>query len=122
MVWPNAVAVAAALLLGGCAVDPASQTQSQAQTQTSADWVFTNAKVYTLDASQPWVSAVAVAGDKIVYVGSDTAAQRWVGEATTRIDLGGRVLLPGFIDTHVHPLSGGAYAAALSLDLSLIHI
>ena len=116
MVWPNAVAVAAALLLGGCAVDPASQTQSQAQTQTSADWVFTNAKVYTLDASQPWVSAVAVAGDKIVYVGSDTAAQRWVGEATTRIDLGGRVLLPGFIDTHVHPLSGGAYAAALSLD------
>ena len=80
------------------------------------DRVFINAKVYTLDASAPWAEAVAVNGDSIVYVGDNASALALVGSETIRHDLNGQMLLPGFIDTHMHPIMGGAYAKALSLD------
>ncbi len=78
--------------------------------------VFVNGKIYTLDDAQPWVEAVAVDGDRIVYVGSTAGANALAGKDTTVHDLGGKLLLPGFIDTHMHPIAGGAYAKALSLD------
>ena len=120
MVRSDACLFVTLLLIGGCTVDHPEQPQDTlepaAQPQAVADWVFTNAKVYTLDSTQPWANAVAISDNKITFVGSDAGAQGFIGDSTTRIDLAGRVLLPGFIDTHVHPLSGGAYAAALSLD------
>ncbi len=82
----------------------------------AADTVFTNARVYTVDASQPWAQAVAIKGNEIVYVGSSTGAEAQIGANTRHHDLGGQLLLPGFIDSHLHPLTGGAYAKALSLD------
>ena len=60
--------------------------------------------------------AVAVKGNEIVYVGDVTGAESLVGEVTERRDLAGQLLLPGFIDSHVHPITGGAYATRLSLD------
>ena len=81
-----------------------------------ADHVFFNAAVYTLDANRPWAEAVAVDDGRIVFVGANADAEALVGAATVVHDLGGRMLLPGFIDTHMHPISGGAYARALSLD------
>lgn len=82
----------------------------------SADRVFHNAKIYTLESSEPWAEAIAISGDEIVYVGSNTGVQAWIGEATNQQDLKGKMLLPGFIDSHAHPLSGGAYVRSLSLD------
>jgi predicted amidohydrolase YtcJ len=84
----------------------------------AADVVFTNAKVYTLDAARPWAEAVAVRGNEIVYVGDAVGAEALVGAATLRNDVGGQLLLPGFIDSHMHPITAGAYATALSLDTS----
>ena len=84
----------------------------------SADIVFTNTRVYTLNDAAPWAEAVAIRGDTIVYVGSAAGAEALAGKATERVDLNGQLMLPGFIDTHVHPLAGGAYAKALSLDTS----
>ena len=55
-------------------------------------------------------------GDAIAYVGDNAGALALAGENTASYDLDGRMLLPGFIDTHMHPVSGGAYAKALSLD------
>lgn len=78
--------------------------------------VFYNAEAYTLDPEQPWVEAVAVDGDRIVFVGKSDEALKLASTDTELHDLGGRMLLPGFIDTHMHPVSGGAYALALSLD------
>ena len=80
------------------------------------DRVFINAKAYTLDAEQPWVEAVAVDGDTIVYVGDNAGALALADTSTVQHDLKGKMLLPGFIDTHMHPVAGGAYARALSLD------
>lgn len=82
----------------------------------TADFVLTNARVYTVDESQPWAEAVAVTGNEIVYVGDAAGAEALIGAGTTIRDVGGQLLLPGFIDSHVHPIAGGAYAQALSLD------
>lgn len=85
-----------------------------------ADQVFFGGKVYTLNASAPWAEAVAVKGDTIVYVGSNAGVASFVGEATQKHDLAGRLLLPGFIDGHMHVGSTLPYlfAAALAPDMS----
>lgn len=75
-----------------------------------------NARVYTLDERMPWAEAVVVRDDTIVYVGNAAGAKGLTGDATRVMDLGGQLLLPGFIDAHAHPVAGGAYATALSLD------
>jgi predicted amidohydrolase YtcJ len=69
----------------------------------AADTVFLNGAVYTVDAAQPTATAVAISNGRIVYVGTDAAAQEYVGRQTRVIDLHGRTLLPGFQDSHVHP-------------------
>jgi len=94
--------------LAGCEKDPA--------TAAHADHVFINAKAFTLDDAQPWAEAVAVRGDTIIYVGDSDGATALTSASTEVHDLGGQLLLPGFIDSHAHPVYGGAYATALSLD------
>ncbi len=84
--------------------------------QAAPDQVFVDANVYTLDAQRPRAGAVAVEGGRITFVG-DSAAALALADADTVIHrLDGRLMLPGFIDTHIHPLSGGAYIQTLSLD------
>jgi len=97
------------------ACDQAVTTDENATT-LQADAIYHNAKVYTLDHNNPWAEAVAVKGDEIVFVGSDQAALALAGDKTVVTDLQGQMLLPGFIDSHAHPVAGGAYALALALD------
>jgi predicted amidohydrolase YtcJ len=79
-----------------------------------ADWIITGAHVFTADMDNPTAHAVAIMGDRIVYVGSDDGVKEWRGAATRVIDGGGRTLMPGFIDCHFHMLMG-------SLTLDKIH-
>lgn len=74
--------------------------QQQGET---ADQVFTNGKVYTVNAAQPWAEAVAVKGKKIVFVGSTKDAKSYVGKQTKVTDLAGKMLMPGFVESHTHP-------------------
>jgi hypothetical protein len=71
-----------------------------------ADVLISNARVYTVDASQPWAEAVAIRGDRIAWVGRDADAAAQAGPATQLIDAGGKLLLPGFVDCHFHALLG----------------
>lgn len=80
-----------------------------------ADWVLRNAAVYTMADSTP-VQAIAIRGGEIVFVGSDAGADRYLGDSTAVLDLGGRMILPGFHDTHVHPSSGGLTMAECNLE------
>jgi predicted amidohydrolase YtcJ len=73
-----------------------------------ADTVYQNGYVYTVDAHNSIARALAVRAGVIVYVGSDAGAEPFVGPRTARIDLKGRMLMPGLVDGHMHPLSGGA--------------
>ena len=72
-----------------------------------AELVLKNSAVYTLNKAQPWAEAAAVAGGKIVFVGSNSQAKKYTGEGTKVLDLAGRMVLPGFQDSHVHLISGG---------------
>ena len=75
--------------------------------QENADLVLKNGAIYTADAARSWADAVAIKGGKIIYVGPDAGVQPYVSPTTRVIDLQGKMLLPGFTDSHVHPVSSG---------------
>jgi predicted amidohydrolase YtcJ len=85
------------------------------------DLMFVNGAVYTVDAARSWAEAVAVGEGRIVAVGSNDDVAGLRGSGTKIVDLGGRMLLPGFQDAHVHPVNGGldALRCNLSNDHSL---
>jgi predicted amidohydrolase YtcJ len=74
----------------------------QASNSRRADLVLRNGKIVTMIANGAVVDAVAVASDRILAIGTRSEIESLIGEETEVIDLGGRVALPGFIDTHVH--------------------
>jgi len=82
----------------------------------AADLIIVNAKVWTVDKAQPTAQAVAVLGDRIVAVGSNTSLEAWRGPDTKVVDVGGELLLPGFNDAHVHFISGGLQLDAVQLN------
>ena len=80
-----------------------------------AELVLTHGAVYTVDGPRSWAEAVAVSGGRIVFVGTAAAAKPWIGPQTKVVDLAGKMVLPAFHDSHVHPVSGGM--EALECDL-----
>jgi predicted amidohydrolase YtcJ len=90
-------------------------SHASATSKPEADLIVRNAKVWTVDKSQPTAQAVAVLGDRIVAVGSNAEVDAWRGPRTRVIDAGGKLLLPGFDDAHVHFVQAGAALANLQL-------
>jgi predicted amidohydrolase YtcJ len=80
---------------------------AQANAAAPADYVFQHGYIYTVDNKDSVQQAVAVRGGRIVYVGNDAGAGSYVGPRTVSIDLKGRMLMPGLVDGHVHPVGGG---------------
>jgi len=72
------------------------------QPKVPADLVIRHANIHTMDDGHPRATALAVQGDKIVWVGDDKDADQYVTDKTRVVDAGGRLLLPGFIDSHFH--------------------
>jgi predicted amidohydrolase YtcJ len=81
----------------------------------AADLIITNAKIWTVDAAMPAAQAVAVLGDRIVAVGSNADVDSWRGAQTRVVDAGGKLLLPGFNDAHLHFVSGGTQLDSVQL-------
>ncbi len=84
-------------------------------TSEAADLVLVNGRVYTVDERQPWAEAVAVSGERIVAVGSNSQVGALVGPGTRTIDLAGAFALPGFNDAHVHVDATGALLTGVNL-------
>ncbi|MCB2113249.1 MAG: amidohydrolase [Parvularculaceae bacterium] len=100
-----AIAVLAASL-AACARDgSAPQEGAVAVESEAADLILENGRIYTLDPERSWARAVAVRDGKIVYVGDD--ASSFSGAATKIVDLGGKLVLPAFQDSHAHIAMGG---------------
>jgi predicted amidohydrolase YtcJ len=78
-----------------------------AESKPAADLIITNAKVWTGDEAHPQAQAVAVLGDRIIAVGSAAEMQTLRGPETKVIEAGGKLLMPGFNDAHVHFVDGG---------------
>jgi predicted amidohydrolase YtcJ len=87
-----ALAVACALSLPAFADDSAP-----------ADLVISNARIYTADATQPMAQALAVRAGRLVYVGDDKGVRSLIGKDTHVERLNGQLLLPGLVDSHIHP-------------------
>ena len=112
-IW-SAVAILGGLMFSGCA---------RQQPKDAADIVIRNARVYTVDKERPSAQAVAVRGDRILWVGTDQDSGRYVGDSTKVIDAGGRMMLPGFIDSHLHvKIGGGASVLRIANANSLAEI
>jgi hypothetical protein len=82
----------------------------------AADIVITNAKVFTSDETNLHAEAVAVKGNRIVYVGSSAGTEAWRGPTSRVIDGQGKTLLPGFIDSHFHLLWGSLWLGNAQLQ------
>ena len=89
---------------------------ADARAPRPADTVLRNGYVYTVDAKDSVRQAVAVRRGKVVYVGSNRGARRFIGSRTVVRNAGGRMIMPGLHDGHMHPLGGGAGLLKCSLD------
>lgn len=115
-------ALAAATLSGGlwgCASDePLGSTgPSDSPEENAADLVLYNGHVQTMVSESEVASAIAIAGNKIVYVGDDSGIDAFVGDTTQVIDLDGKFVSPGFIDGHIHA-PGNWFTKLCQIDLT----
>ncbi len=92
------------------------ETRTPSNTDSIA---FLNGAVYTVNPAQPWAQAVVVSGNRIAYVGSNHGSRAYIGPETTVIDLSGKMLLPGFVESHIHFVSG---ATTDNSDLQLAEL
>lgn len=105
-VWMIGIAAAG---VAGCAAGPAVEP---------ADLVLRNGHVVTVDSTLPEAEAVAIRGHSIVAVGTNAEIEEHIGAETEVIDLGGRLLIPGFIEGHGH--FGGLGQKMMNLDLMTV--
>lgn len=89
-------------------------TLSQTLSQTER-LAFTGGTIFTVNENQPEAEAVVTEGNKIIFVGKDADAQKFINEHTQVIDLNGKLMLPGFIDSHLHFIDGGLYLMGIDL-------
>ena len=104
------VAVAAVFLLP----DPASRLP-WAPRGRFADMILANATIYTADPARPFAAAMAVRAGRVLRVGTYDSLKEFKGRDTYELNLSGNVLLPGFIDSHVHLIDGGLQLARVPL-------
>ncbi|MEO0470263.1 MAG: amidohydrolase [Bacteroidota bacterium] len=83
--------------------------------ENTADLVLHNTHIYTINQSQPTAEAVAVSDGKILWVGDNEGAKKWMGEKTEVLDLNGKIVVPGLIESHAHIMGIGAQVQNISL-------
>ena len=94
----------------------ASMPQAQEKIVEPAEIIVVHGRVYTENAKQPWARAVAIRNGKIVAVGDDAEIERTRGASTKVIDAGGKLVLPGFVDCHIHFLDGSFSLGRVNLE------
>lgn len=85
--------------IGGFALQPLARTQP--------DTILYNANVITMESAAPRAQAVAIAGGRFLAVGSNADIRAMASPATKQVDVGGKTIVPGFIDAHTHPSYAG---------------
>jgi predicted amidohydrolase YtcJ len=109
------LAIAAALGLPHASHAQRAAVPSPSTSPTPADIVVTNARIYTVDDSRPFVSAMAVRDGKVQFVGSVREALLYRGPSTKVLDLTGRTVIPGMVDAHAHLFGLGDFLRNIDL-------
>ena len=86
------------------------------ETPSPADTIFVNGNVYTVNDARPHAAAIAIRGERILFVGSNEEAKKYSGPSTRTIDLAGKTVVPGLTDSHYHILGVGERLTRLNLE------
>ena len=95
---------------------PQSTAAQAAARPAAADLAYRHGVVYTVDAHDTIQQALAIRAGRVVYVGNDSGLAGFIGPKTTMVDLHGRMLMPGLVDGHSHPLQGGGTLLKCNLN------
>lgn len=112
-----AAVTSVAVTAAACSTGPDAGTKVTPSPSADADFVFRNGRVYTVTESAPWADAVAVTGNTITHVGDEAGAMALAGPQTQVIDLGGKLLMPGFVEAHIHPFMGAFLTSGVDLQV-----
>jgi predicted amidohydrolase YtcJ len=93
-----------------------SLSRAQGRIVEPADIIIVHGRVYTEDPKQPWAKAIAIYKGKIVDVGDDAVIERRRGMGTKVINAGGKLVLPGFVDCHIHFMDGSLSLGRVNLE------
>jgi predicted amidohydrolase YtcJ len=110
-----AVILVCAALRSGSAAEPRADA-------APADRVYRHGYVYTVDAHDSVRAALAIRAGRIVYVGDDAGLAAFTGPKTIVVDLQGRMLMPGLVDGHMHPLQGGGTLLKCNLNYAQLRV
>jgi len=117
---PGTIAAAAIAVLAitatSCQMNDRNTTSGDSSAGSSGPVTLAvvNARVWTGDSTRPWADAIAVRGDRIAMVGSSAAVRKAAGSARV-VDASGQMVVPGFIDSHVHFVAGGFRLSSVKL-------
>lgn len=92
------------------------------EAMAAADLVLLNGKIFTADRANPKVQALAVQDGKVLRVGSDQQIKALIDPATKVVDLGGKALMPGLIDSHSHAIFGGLEMVAANMEDEMVDL
>ena len=94
-------------VLGACQQDTGDIAAPPPENRSFADAIYRNGKIYTVDDGAPWAEALAVKDGKFMAVGRNETVSGMQGPGTRMVDLGGRMVMPGVHDGHLHLLLAG---------------
>jgi hypothetical protein len=105
--WTISACLAAAAI-SGCNRGP--------DAANAAELALTGGKIYTVNGERSWAEAVAIKDGRILFVGTNDEAKAHIGKDTKVVDLKGKMVIPGFQDAHIHPISAGVEANSCDLN------
>ncbi len=114
--------LAAAGTLAAATICLAQDAKRESTIDAPADTLYRHGIVYTVDANDSRQQALAIREGRIAYVGTDAGAESWIGPRTKIVDLRGRMLMPGLVDGHQHPLQGGAALLKCNLNYEQLQV
>lgn len=108
----------ASFILASCSNSETTKAIDNNNTQSSemATQVFKNGAVYTVNPQQQWANAVAIKDNTIIFVGSDSDADKYIDSNTVVTDLAGKMMMPGFHDVHIHPIESASENTLFGLN------
>jgi predicted amidohydrolase YtcJ len=116
------MALLAILAILGGSDAPRAHAATAAAAPPAADTAYRHGYVYTVDAHDSVQQALAIRAGRIVYVGGNLGLAAFMGPKTAVVDLQGRMLMPGLVDGHLHPLQGGGTLLKCNLNYEQLRV